>query len=299
MRYGSRLAGRLNRNWYALYVQTPNENPEFIDARTQRQLSDTLTLARRLGATVFTYKGEDVVETILRFAREYRIGHVVIGRPAPPSGFGRLFHRPPIAERLIAKARGLAVVVADNRLAGITSAVQETEPLVREALEDERPVSPSAFADASFQALLWRESLPKEDAYRKLLKLSVAGRKDLEESQVWTILRKREAQGSTYLAENVALPHARIHDLPSPILTIGIAPKGIIEPETGRAVQIIFLLLSPSQPNDIHVRLLAELASMARDEAFLHDVAAGKSEKEIVDRIRGVLLGTANIGEIG
>ncbi len=83
LRYGSRLAGRLNRNWYALYVQTPHESPEVIDAQTQRILSDTLTLARRLGATVFTYKGENVVETILRFAREYRIGHVVIGRPHP------------------------------------------------------------------------------------------------------------------------------------------------------------------------------------------------------------------------
>jgi two-component system sensor histidine kinase KdpD len=81
LRYASRLAGRLNRNWYALYVQTSKENPTLIDSETQRLLSNTLTLAQSLGATVFTYKGEDIVKTILQFAREYRVGHIVTGSP--------------------------------------------------------------------------------------------------------------------------------------------------------------------------------------------------------------------------
>ncbi|MFP5213835.1 MAG: histidine kinase, partial [Acidobacteriota bacterium] len=63
LRYGSRLAGRLNRNWYAVYIQTPVEGPMVIDATTQRHLSETLTLANLLGALVFTYRGEDVVDT--------------------------------------------------------------------------------------------------------------------------------------------------------------------------------------------------------------------------------------------
>ena len=32
LRYGSRLAGKLNRNWYAVYVQTPSEEATVIDA---------------------------------------------------------------------------------------------------------------------------------------------------------------------------------------------------------------------------------------------------------------------------
>ena len=82
LRYASRLAGKLNRNWYAVYVQTPSEEATVIDAQTQRFLSDTLTLAKQLGAMVFTYKGEDIADTILRFAKEYRVGHIVIGSPA-------------------------------------------------------------------------------------------------------------------------------------------------------------------------------------------------------------------------
>jgi two-component system sensor histidine kinase KdpD len=115
LRYGSRLAGRLNRNWYAVYVQRPSESPTAIDATTQRYLSETLTLANALGAIVFTYKGEDIVDTILHFAAEYRVGHIVIGRPGPLSLWKRLLGRKTVVERLILKAHGLTVVVVDAK----------------------------------------------------------------------------------------------------------------------------------------------------------------------------------------
>jgi two-component system, OmpR family, sensor histidine kinase KdpD len=113
LRYGSRLAGRLNRNWYAVYVQTRREEPTAIDATTQRYLSETLTLANSLGALVFPYKGEDIVETILHFAREYRVGHIVVGHPGPLPAWKRWLGRKTLVERLILKARGLTVVVVD------------------------------------------------------------------------------------------------------------------------------------------------------------------------------------------
>jgi two-component system sensor histidine kinase KdpD len=116
LRYGSRLAGRLNTNWYAVYVQTPREEPTAIDAATQRLMSDTLTLAKELGAQVFPYKGEDIVETILHFAREYRVGHIVIGKPGPLSAWKRWLGRKSIAEQLILKARGVNIVVVDTEL---------------------------------------------------------------------------------------------------------------------------------------------------------------------------------------
>lgn len=113
LRYGSRLAGRLNRNWYAVYIQTPREAPVAIDAATQRALSETLTLANILGAIVFTYKGEDIVDAILQFAREYRVGHIVIGRSGPMPAWKRWLGRKNLVERLILRARGITIVVVD------------------------------------------------------------------------------------------------------------------------------------------------------------------------------------------
>ena len=107
LRYGSRLAGRLNRNWYAVYVQTPSEEARVIDARTQRLLSESLTLAKQLGAMVFTYKGEDIVETILRFAREYRVGHIVVGRSRPKPFWKKLGKNAAVVDGLMKKAKGI------------------------------------------------------------------------------------------------------------------------------------------------------------------------------------------------
>ncbi len=114
LRYGSRLAGRLNRNWYAVYVQTPREEPTVIDAATQCQIADTLTLAKQLGAQVFPYKGQDVAETILHFAKEYRVGHIVIGKPGPLPAWKRWLAQKTIVEQLIRKAHGITIVVVDT-----------------------------------------------------------------------------------------------------------------------------------------------------------------------------------------
>ena len=116
LRYASRLAGRLNRNWYAVYVQTSKERPTAIDASTQRMLSNTLTLAQRLGATVFTYKGDDIVKTILQFANEYRVGHIVIGTPGKvPFWRRRLKGETGIVEKLLTEVTGITVVVLDTK----------------------------------------------------------------------------------------------------------------------------------------------------------------------------------------
>ena len=50
-----------------LHVQTAKEDPLKIEAGTQRQISEALTLANQLGAMVFTYKSESIAETILTF----------------------------------------------------------------------------------------------------------------------------------------------------------------------------------------------------------------------------------------
>ena len=114
LRYASRLAGRLKRNWYALYVQTRREEPTVIDAETQRLLSETLTLANQLGAEVFTRKGDDVASAILQFAKEYRVGHLVIGRPGRMPTWQRWLGRRNLVEQLLEQAKGVTVVILDT-----------------------------------------------------------------------------------------------------------------------------------------------------------------------------------------
>ena len=49
LRKASRIAGRLNCDWYCVYVQTPDERADRIDSTVQRMLVDNIQLAQSHG----------------------------------------------------------------------------------------------------------------------------------------------------------------------------------------------------------------------------------------------------------
>jgi two-component system sensor histidine kinase KdpD len=83
LRKAGRLADRLGAPWYALYIQTPSEALDRIEASGQRQISNALTLTQQLGGTPFQSRGTDVAAAIAAFAREYGITHILHGADAP------------------------------------------------------------------------------------------------------------------------------------------------------------------------------------------------------------------------
>ena len=84
LRRGSRMAGRLNTDWFVVYVETPAEAPDRIDAEAQRHLLANIEMARELGAEVVRLKATDPVAALLDFARSHGVGHIIIGRSHQP-----------------------------------------------------------------------------------------------------------------------------------------------------------------------------------------------------------------------
>ena len=97
--------------WYAVYVQTPREAPEHIDAATQRLIGNNMDLARQLGGTTFEFKGPDLVSAIDTFVKEYGISHIIMGRTQRP--WYRRWFRPSILDRLLQAISGVDVIVVD------------------------------------------------------------------------------------------------------------------------------------------------------------------------------------------
>src|SRR5256885_7672922 len=56
---GSRMAGRLNTDWFVVYVETPQEAPNLIDSEAQRHLLANVEKARELGAEVVRLKSDE------------------------------------------------------------------------------------------------------------------------------------------------------------------------------------------------------------------------------------------------
>jgi two-component system, OmpR family, sensor histidine kinase KdpD len=110
LRRGSRLAGRLNTDWFVVYVETPREAPNLIDAEAQRHLLANAETARELGAEVVHIKGDDPVPALLDFARSHGVGQIIIGRSRAPwwqEVLGRS-----TALRLVRQAAGFDVLIA-------------------------------------------------------------------------------------------------------------------------------------------------------------------------------------------
>jgi len=92
LRKASRMAGRYSGDWFVVYVETPNEAPERIDAEAQRHLLANIQLARDLGAEVVRLQAKDPVPALVDFARSHGVGHIVVGRSHRPfwqQAFGR------------------------------------------------------------------------------------------------------------------------------------------------------------------------------------------------------------------
>ncbi len=107
----SRLAGRMNTRWYAIYVRRRRAHPENISAEQHRKLSENVQLAISLGATVITRESEDVVGALLDFVRSEKITILVVGRPTRSGFVSRVV--PSTVHRLLELGRGFDIVIVD------------------------------------------------------------------------------------------------------------------------------------------------------------------------------------------
>lgn len=104
LRRGARLAGRLNSEWFVVYVETPREEPTLIEAEAQRHLMANIELARELGGEVVRLRARDPVTAIIDFARGHDVGDIVIGRSHQP--WWRHVFRRSVPSRLMKEAVG-------------------------------------------------------------------------------------------------------------------------------------------------------------------------------------------------
>ena len=81
IRVGSRVAGRLATNWYAVYVARPDEDKGHGDPEAYQRIEEYQRMARDLGAQVVVLTDKNVSDALIRFAQQESISHVIFGQP--------------------------------------------------------------------------------------------------------------------------------------------------------------------------------------------------------------------------
>jgi len=108
LRVGSRIAGRLATNWYAVYVSRPDDKGHG-DPEAYHRLEEYTRMARDLGAKVVMLTDRNVSDALIRFAQQENISHVVFGQSAR-SRFDILL-RGSVLNRFLSEVRDVTVQV--------------------------------------------------------------------------------------------------------------------------------------------------------------------------------------------
>jgi two-component system sensor histidine kinase KdpD len=113
LRVGSRIAGRLATDWFAVYVETPKEEPGRIKPEDHVALGDNIRFATQLGAKVVKLKGSRVADLLVEFAKREGITHVIFGQSAR-SRWDLLMHGS-IVDRFLRDVRDATVQIVPVR----------------------------------------------------------------------------------------------------------------------------------------------------------------------------------------
>ena len=76
------------------------------------------------------------------------------------------------------------------------------------------------------------------------------------------VVVRNEQQFSSEIVPGVVLPHVRLKGLPRPILVLGVSDAGIRFPLAKEPARLIFLLVSPAERAEEHLRALADIARL-------------------------------------
>jgi two-component system sensor histidine kinase KdpD len=109
LRVGSRIAGRLATNWYAVYVSRPDDDKGHGDPEGFHRLEEYQRMSRDLGAQVVTLSDRNVSDALIRFAQQESISHVVFGQSVRSRW--DMFLRGSVINRFLSEVRDVTVQV--------------------------------------------------------------------------------------------------------------------------------------------------------------------------------------------
>lgn len=97
------------------------------------------------------------------------------------------------------------------------------------------------------------------------------------------VLMERENLGSTGIGGGIGIPHGKLRNLDKPTLGFGLSRKGVkFESMDGRPTHIFFLLFTPENSTGLHLKLLARISRLLKNEALKERLMNSGDKEEII-----------------
>ena len=97
------------------------------------------------------------------------------------------------------------------------------------------------------------------------------------------VLMDRERLGSTGIGGGIGIPHGKYKDLESLVLGFGLSRKGIdFESLDGSPTHIFFLLLTPENSAGIHLKLLAQISKLLKNDQIKARLMQAETQEDVL-----------------
>jgi PTS system nitrogen regulatory IIA component len=109
----------------------------------------------------------------------------------------------------------------------------------------------------------------------------------VQQEDLVKVLLEREHLGSTGIGGGIGIPHGKMKDLDSLVLGFGLSRQGVdFESLDGKPAHIFFLLVTPENSTGLHLKLLARISRILKNEPFKDRLLNASDRDEILSIIK-------------
>jgi PTS system nitrogen regulatory IIA component len=110
---------------------------------------------------------------------------------------------------------------------------------------------------------------------------------NVDEEHLVKVLMEREQLGSTGIGGGIGIPHGKLKEIDSLVLGFGLSRSGVdFESLDGKPTHIFFLLITPEDSTGLHLKLLARISRILKDDPFKTRLLNATSGDEILQIIQ-------------
>ena len=115
----------------------------------------------------------------------------------------------------------------------------------------------------------------------------VAETTGISRDEIIRVLLERERLGSTGIGGGIGIPHGKLKQLQELVLGFGLSRAGVdFESMDGKPTHIFFLLLTPENSTGLHLKVLARISRILKNDPFKQKLLTAATEEEIYALIK-------------
>jgi nitrogen PTS system EIIA component len=126
----------------------------------------------------------------------------------------------------------------------------------------------------------------KRGVLTELSEVFALGSVKVDAKHMVDVLMEREKLGSTGIGDGIAIPHGKLKGLDTLLLSFGRSREGVdFESIDGKPVHLFFLLMAPESSTGQHLKALAKISRMLKDEHFRSELLSAPSAEALFKAI--------------